>query len=105
MGDPDGSSTHADEDVHPVMVHPQVPDLHPMEVGWLAQGAYYVFADHGVHLLMPLLIGIRMLHILLLRWHRLFPNRDWEVQSGIRRPGQAGRPSSASGLHRWLHRR
>ena len=76
VGDPDGSSVHADEDVHPVTILPQVPDLHPVEVAWVAQGAYHLFADHGAQLLAPLFIAFRMLLVLLLRWHRFFPDRD-----------------------------
>ena len=58
VGDYGGSSIHADENVHPVVIFPQVSNLHRVQVGWLTQGVYYVFADYGL----PLLTGYRLVN-------------------------------------------
>jgi hypothetical protein len=85
------------------MVLPQVPDLHPLEVAWLAQGAHYVFADRAVQLLTPLLIAIRMLLIFLLRWHRFFQTvvGKFKVASHVpeKQVGPLPLPGYTAGLH------
>ena len=72
MGNLGRSSIQAYEHVHPVMILPQRSDLHPVQVAWLTQGVYYVFADYGLQLLTLLFLLIRVLLILLLHWHCFF---------------------------------
>jgi hypothetical protein len=67
VGDLDGSSIQVDENVHAVVILPQVSNLHPVQVAWLTQGVYYVFADYGLPLLTRLFLLIPVLVILLLR--------------------------------------
>ncbi|MBI3466937.1 MAG: hypothetical protein HY000_28315 [Planctomycetes bacterium] len=80
MGDLGRSSIHADEHVHPVVILPQLSDLHPIQVTWLAQGAQDVFAKDGVQLLTVLFLLIRVLLTFLFRWHRFFQSRcPWSL--------------------------
>jgi len=67
VGDLDGSRIYTDENVHPVMILPQVSNLHSVQVAWLTQAVYYVFADYGLPLLTLLFLLIPVLVILLLR--------------------------------------
>jgi hypothetical protein len=69
VGDLDGSGIHADEDVHPVAMLPQLPDLNLVKRVWLTQGVQYVVADGSVPLLTLLRLLIPALLILLCRWH------------------------------------
>jgi hypothetical protein len=67
VGDLDRNGIHADEDIHPVVILPQLSDLYAVQVAWPAQGVYYVLADYGVPLLALLLLANRVLLILLFR--------------------------------------
>jgi hypothetical protein len=62
-----GSSIDADENVHPVVIFPQVSNLHRVQVAWLTQGVDYVFADYGLPLLRRLFLLNPVLIFLLLR--------------------------------------
>lgn len=67
MGDFSRSSIHADENVHSVVIIPQVSNLHRVQVGWLTQGVHYVLADNDFSLLTRLLLLNLVSSFLLLR--------------------------------------
>ena len=71
MGYPGGGGVRADEDVRPVVLLPQRPDLHPEQVARLAQSVQHALADcrHEVLVLLSRYLG--RLRLLLFRGHRL----------------------------------
>src|ERR1017187_6029662 len=51
VGKPDGTGGLADDNVHPVVIFPNLSDLYFAEVDWLAKGVDYLFADEIVECL------------------------------------------------------
>src|SRR5262249_6238754 len=72
VSDVDRPGFRADEDVDPVVVLPESPDLDPLQVAGPAKGVQDVLADDGVEL--PAVLGLlsRLLLNLLFRRHCLF---------------------------------
>jgi hypothetical protein len=50
VGHPGGSKVRTDKDIHAVVIVPEVPDLHPVQVGRLAEEAKDLSADPGIPL-------------------------------------------------------
>src|SRR5205814_2119522 len=61
---------HADENVHPVTILPQLPDLHFKQVARRAEGVYDLFSDQGVPRLPLVLLDVSVFFALLRRRHR-----------------------------------
>jgi len=79
MGQLDRGGIRANENVHPIVVLPQLAHLDLLEVFRVTKSGHHVAGDEEVALLARLLFSSRDLLILLIECHRLLP-RYWEIR-------------------------
>jgi hypothetical protein len=51
VGNRDGAGVHADNYVHPVVIFPELSDLHMAQVDWPAKGLDHLFSDSVIECL------------------------------------------------------
>src|SRR5262249_41839885 len=97
VGDANSPGPRTDEDVDPVVVLPEPPDLDPLQVAGPAKGVQDVLADDGVQVLALLVLLTCVLLNLLFRWHRLFQILIWECWVGVPHHRRRGDSLSLTG--------